>query len=184
MLEKDNNISTTFHKTIEMISKQETIITEAEIIKDSLIDSMVRYVRELPIPYNGEMLEAAWKQQNGKKKADRPMYEFIKKDLITILFSGRKVKLDSIVTSGMYVPWAYNFFFICEGVEFAVKIPNVNEINRNNIKRTSYGSYTLAYTSTPSIYSYITKSYNLKDIAAAIDEFLNNREKEVKEMCE
>lgn len=177
MKEKTTAVENNIYKYLDLIAKQKKEIEEREMVKNSLTDSLVTEIRKLIVPYTGSMLREAWLKQNEKKKADRPMFEFMKNDLIERLFEGKKVKLDRIIMSGQGGD-AYCFYFTCEKVCFEVKIPNLYTINSYNLENMSYGQYGLYFEEHPSVWVHIKYSYHLEDIAEAIDEFLNERRKE------
>lgn len=159
----------------ELINKKESEIDELTTIKTSLTESMIREIKSLIIliPYSNKMLNEAFFQQKEKKKSDRPMYEFIKNDLIERLFKEedrKQVKLESITDYCFSA--VYQFLFSYKGHEFRVGIPNINNVNIGNFENMRYGQYTLYHQDTEHSYTWITESYHLEDIADAIEKFV------------
>ena len=125
------------------------------------------------------MLDETHRQSGNKKKSERPMYEFMKKDLITKLFSEdrqKDVKLES-VTGLLYEYCVYYFTFTYKGLKIKLTIPNVRVANKENLSSMHYGQYYVSYEKSNSLWNGIAASYKLEDIAKAIEEFVVKGEK-------
>ena len=171
----DSRVVCDIKKYLNAIEMQEYEIDQHTLIKKSLTDSLVREVRSLILPYNSNMLDEAWIQQNKKKKAERPMFEFVKNDIFERLNLVKKAKFDKIVLLGVYKTYGYSFYFTYEKIHFELRIPNVSVANVDNIEHMHYGQYSLHYEDKPSLWRYIDYSYNLDNIAKALDDFINDR---------
>lgn len=179
-IEESVNIFKSIETYKELIAKKETEIEELETIKDSLTDSLIKRVRSIFIPYSSKMLSETHQQSGNKKKSERPMYEFMKKELITKLFSEDKqkdVKLEG-VTGLLYDFCVYYFTFTYKGLKIKLTIPNVKVASKENLHYMWYGQYQLHYERRPSVWHCITSSYKLEDIAKALEEFIEKGENE------
>lgn len=157
----------------ELISKIEDEVKEKQFILESLNDSLVRSVRSIIIPFalTKNTLREACSQQNEKKKADRPTYEFVKEQILRRFFRGNKdVKLKSIVQVG-WEGYTYEFQFEYKGYTFELGIPNIYVAQEKNIYYMNYGMYSLRYEEKPSVWSGIAFSYKGQDIADGFDNF-------------
>jgi len=172
------------YKAIEnyknLVNKKEAEIEELTTIKNSLTASLIRGVRSLTLPYMEDMMKEAANQQKLKKKSERPTYEWMKKRLIEELFDEKRrkdVKLESIVTCG-YEGYAYGFTFDYNGTKFELYIPVPEKATEKNLQYMWYGQYELSYEHKSSVWHHIAKSYKLKDIAKALEEFIVKGENE------
>lgn len=173
--EEETNIYKAIKSYKSLIAKKEAEIKELEMIKDSLTDSLVKKVRSIVLLYSSKMLDEVHRQSGNKKKSERPMYEFMKKDLITRLFSEdrqKDVNLES-VTGLLYDFCVYFFTFTYKDLKIQLTIPNVKVANKDNLRHMWYGEYQLSYERKSGIWHHITTSYKLEDIAKALEEFLN-----------
>ena len=156
-----------------IISKIEDEIKERQFILESLNASLVRSVRSIIIPFTltKNTLKEACSQQNEKKKADRPAYEFVKEQILRRFFHSKKdVKLKSIVQVG-WEGYAYDFRFEYKGYTFELSIPNIYVAQEKNIYYMRYGMYNLYYEEKPSVWSSIALSYKEQDIVDGFDNF-------------
>ena len=163
----------------EIYNKLVTEIAEKEIIRDSILDSLVRDVKGLFIPYSSKMLHEAFYQQHKEEKADREMYEFLKKDLIENLFNKEdKAKLKQIVGRG-YEGYSYGFEFQVGKHVLEVRIPDISKVTKKNVFDTNCGQYELSRKIGDSCcWKRMTSSYDLDEIARTIRNYLD-AEKEV-----
>lgn len=153
---------------------------ELETIIDAIESKMVGKVRGMYIPWSGEKLELAFKQQNEKLKKDRPIYEAIKGNLRAWLFEPedqKKVKLTKIIPYG-YGHEVYNLVFTFEGIKFELKVPNVSVCCKGNIADMNHGQYALLWEVNNSHWQYIDISYDLDDISKSIYEFVKEKKGE------
>lgn len=167
------NIFTEIETYKDLIKEQEEEIAKREKIKESLTDSLAKQIRKIELPYSDKMLHNAFFQQSKENKSDRSMYEFIKEDLFKRLFSNvrKGVKLEKIMQCG-YDSYAYSFIFKYEDIIFELSIPNTSAATTKNLRYMWYGKYRLNYEKKPNVWDYIADSYNLDDIAKAIEEFI------------
>lgn len=176
-----NEYTTTIFKDIEyhreLIKKQKNEIEERQMIVDSLMESMIRRVKQIIIPYSDKMLHAAWCQQNKPTKEERTMFEFVKDDLLERIFDKnerKEVKFTNIVSLG-YDHCVYHFQFKYKGRTFELSIPNVSAADIKNVWNMWYGMYVLRYEKKKSVWDHITESYHLDDIANAIQDFVKEK---------
>lgn len=164
-------------KYMKLIDKEKEIISDHNTIVDSLMESLVRNVKNLFIPYSENMMDEASKQQNNTKKSEKKMFLFLEEDLIERLFDEPErqyVSLTKIMRCG-YEDYAYCFNFKYNNgkvINFELKIPNVKKARKENIDYMSYGKYRFIYEKKPGYWSTIKESYDLDEIAKAIKEFL------------
>lgn len=154
------------HKNL--VDKQRKELEEKEMIVNSLTKTLAGKVRNVVIPYNEKMLNEAWSNKDGE------MRKFINKDLKERLFVGGKAKLLSIAPLN-YDRCVYYFYYEYKGYKFCLAIPNTKVANEKNLDNLSYGKYSMTYEAKPGFYKSIAKSYDLDDIAKAIEEFLAER---------
>lgn len=174
----ETNVYADIESYKRLIKKQKDEIAEKEIIVDSLMDSMIRRIHKIIIPYSSKMLHEAWLQQNEATKKERKMYEFIKEDLLERLFEEderKLVKFKNIMVLG-YDACSYDFRFEYKGILFELAIPNVSVATKENVYSMWCGQYVLSYKKAKSMWSSITTSYYLEDIAKAIKEFAEKGE--------
>ena len=155
-----------------LITEQEEEIKKREIIKDSLTSSLVANVKAVVIPYTDKMLQEASRQQGNKKKSEREMYEFVTQDLMNNLFGeSEEVKVDKIICRG-YDRNSYGFYFDYKGISFELRVPNVANAYKDNLREMWYGEYQLYYAVHSSYWKCVGHSYKLEEIAKAIQDFV------------
>ena len=174
------NVITQIERYQNLIKKEKEIVDDHQTIIDSLTDSLVREVRNVFIPYSDKMMYEASCQQNNTKKSEKKMFLFFEEDLIDRLFYKYKredvdIKLDHISRYG-YGDYAYGFHFKYNDgsheINFEFRIPNVKKANVDNIYYMNYGKYYLLYEKNSGYWNSIKKSYDIDEIAAALDNFL------------
>ena len=161
-----------------MIDEQKSEIEKREVMIDSLTDSLVKAVRSIYPLYSDNMLhDACWGQTKSDDvpKEKQQVFKFVKNDFLERLFEDKEerkhVKFQRMSTYG-YDRCAYGFYFKYHGISFEVKIPNIKNINADNLIDTAYGKYQLKYEERSSVWKRITSSYELDDIAKAIQKFV------------
>lgn len=161
----------------DLIKEQEDEINKRQIIVNSLMASMVKTVRNIVPDYSDKMLYAAyWGQYNENNEDDeknRNMLKFLKTDMFERLFEKterKRAKFDNIIRYG-HDDYAYGFYFTYKDIKFEVRIPNVRNANEDNVYQMDYGKYSLYHGEKKSCWTYIKGSYNLNDIAQAIQDF-------------
>ena len=163
-----------------LLYKKNSEKKDLEMVIDAIESKMVRTIRKMFVPWTGEKLEQAHRQQGEKLKKDRPVYEGIKSNFQAWIFEvedQKKVKLLQIIPCG-YEHYVFNLIFTFEGFKFQLKVPNVSVCNADNIERMDYGQYSLLY-EVKGHWRYIDTSYNLDDISESIYEFVKeNKDKE------
>jgi len=163
-----------------LLIKKDKEKKELETIIDAIESKIVGKVRGMYIPWSGEKLELALKQQNEKIKKDRPVYESIKSNFQAWLFEPedqKKVKLTKIMSYG-YGHEIYNLIFTFEGIKFELKVPNVSVCCKGNIADMNHGQYALLWEVNDSHWQYIDVSYDLDDISKSIYEFVEKKKGE------
>lgn len=156
---------------------------ELETIIDAIESKMVGKVRGMFVPWSGEKLELACRQQYEKYKKDRPMYEGIKGNIQAWLFEPedqKKVKGLTITAYG-YDRCAYNLVFTFEGIKFELKVPNVSACCKGNIADMNHGQYALLWEVNNSHWQYIDISYDLASISESIYNFAKETKGEANE---
>ena len=144
------------------------------MIIDSLTDTTLSLVQSIWLPLTSGILEKAKCQQSEKKKSDRREYEFVKDEMIRYFFHGNKkeVSLNKITSCG-YDDYAYNLYFKYHKTIFEITHPCPNNITKEEyLIYTDYGKYILRYEDKSGVWGLITSSYEVKDIAKAIEEFV------------
>lgn len=152
---------------------------ELETIIDAIESKMINKVRGMFVPWSGEKLELACRQQYERYKKDRPMYEAIKGNLQAWLFESedqKKVKGLTMTACG-FGRYVYNLIFTFEGFKFELKVPNVSVCCKGNIADMNHGQYALLWEESDSHWRYIDVSYDLDDISESIYEFVKENKK-------
>lgn len=168
------NVYKEIDKCRSLIGKHEEEVENLNYIIDCLKDSLVRHVRAIELPYSEKMMREAWNQCN-KPKSERKMYEFITSDLKERLFEKsewKDVKFGNILPLN-FEHCVYSFHFEYKGKMFELVIPNVKVASKDNISSMWYGMYVLRYEKNKCIWDHITESYDLDDIAKAIQDFVS-----------
>lgn len=178
MIFEEYNAEIEIEKYKDLIKEQKKEIEKKQIIVDSLTSSLVRSIRSICPIYSDAMLYNAF---YGQTKTDdipddkQKRFKFVKNDFLERLFEDKEerkqVKFQKITSYG-YDRCAYGFYFKYKGISLEVKIPNIKNINADNLLDTAYGAYQLKYEERSSVWKQITSSYNLDDIAQAIQEFV------------
>ena len=169
MIFEEYNAKREIEKYKSLIKEQRDEIDKRQIIVDSLNASLVRSVQSIFADYSNNMLSSALTgQKEDADEKNKNMFKFVTEDLKERL--GIKTKFK-IVPYG-YDNHAYGFYFTYKDVNFELKIPSVKKANVTNISDMNYGSYCLNYEKHPHIWSMITCSYDLDDIANAIHDFV------------
>lgn len=137
---------------------------------------MVREVKSIYSLYSDKMLySASWGQAKDASEESKNMFKFVKKDLLERLFENKEerkeVKFKSISSYG-YDSCAYGFYFRYKEIDFEVKIPNIRNANKDNLYEMDFGKYQLFYEKSSKVWDHIKSSYNLDDIANAIQNFV------------
>lgn len=184
MIINQKNKELTTHSAIKeylaYIKEQEYLIRKSETIKNSLTESLADEVKNIYPLFSDKMMREAWHQQNEKKKADRPMYEFVKNDLLGNFFPDKKkAKLKEIIQQG-YTGYAYGFFVDYKGVSFELCIPVTSKADSENVSAMEYGKYKLLYKRDATVWCTVISSYYISEIARAIVEFVDEQNKEEK----
>lgn len=164
-----------YHSLIEEIDAE---IAKKELMKESLMASMIRSVKSITTPFSifKETLSSAAKQQNEKLKENRADYEFAKGKIIELFFRGDKTAKLTRITAEGWESYAYWFYVEYKGINFCIKIPDVKKATENTLKHMNRGMYSVSYQKTPSWTQGLAVSYKEEDIANAIDEFLKQRD--------
>lgn len=158
-------------KVLAIKKELENEIAKNQTIIDSLNDTIIKHIHAINLPLNSKMLRAAFHQQNEKKKSDRPMYEFVKNEVIDRFFKGNKeAKLLSIRQVGLD-EYAYNFEFKFKNINFEIQYPCVEKINKENVSYAGYGTYDLLFEEKKSCWTLLKSSYDEDEIADKIEEF-------------
>lgn len=167
------NTTSKIKQTTQLKAEIKNEIYKKEMIMDSLNNTIIELVQSIMMPLSEKMLHKAWSQQNEKRKKDRDMYEFVKDTIINEFFNGnKKATLKEIVMCG-YDEYAYNFKIEFCGVVFTIAYPCTTNITKeDHLFATSNGEYILRYESSSSCWNWITSSYDVSDIAKAIEEFV------------
>lgn len=171
-----DNYSGNIKNLLSLKYEIESEISKKEILKNLVDDEIVRCVRSIITPLSEQMLKTAANQQNNKKKSERPMYEFVKNEMVDRFFKGNKdAKLTKIISYG-YDTRAFTFYFKFKGITFDIRYPVTKNASKDNIDSIRYGQYMLSYEESHSCYRIITSSYEEEEIANAIEEFVNKKE--------
>lgn len=177
-MRKETTISKDIELYRKLINEQKEEISKRETIIDSLMESMVKKVRQITLPYSDKMMYGASCGQKSATNADPKninMYNFVTGDIIERLFKKeerKEVEFKSISGYG-YDSHAYGFYFKYKNILFELKIPNVQHANKDNLYDMDYGKYQLFYEKSHRFYDFIENSYDLDDIAKAIQDFVN-----------
>lgn len=177
---EETNIYDEIKNYRNLIRDKKAELEKAQLIVDSLTETMVHRVRSLFSLYSENMLHEAWSQQN-KPKSERKMFDFVKGDLFERLFDKeerKEAKFKSISTLG-YDSCVYNFYFTYKGINFDLVIPNVKVAKKENIWDMSHGMYRLTYEKNSGFWYTITESYNLDDFALEIQKFVEDRNEQM-----
>lgn len=174
MRDNDVSISRKIDKYKELIDNKETEIYEAQLIVDSLKNTMAGFVREIGryqiVPFT--IIEKAHKE---KKENIKDSYDFVEEIYAINVFVDRKAKLKDIIPYGMR-SYAYALYFECEGTEFEIKVPRWSSANKENLYDLNYGKQSLLYKESERTWSYLEESYDIDDLKKKVDKFFENKE--------
>ena len=152
-------------------------IAKQEKIKHAMTDTLVREIRSICMPLSSKMLRAAWDEQGKKTKKERPMFEFVKSEILTRFFAGVKsARLKQIVANG-YEHYGYSFNVDVDGVTLAIFVPNVKKIDANNLNYSRDGMYAVLRQMDAVRWETLAESYREEKILDAIREFLESMNK-------
>ena len=158
-------------KVLAIKKELENEITKNQTIINSLDDTIIKHIHAINLPLSSKMLRAAFHQQKEKKKSDRPMYEFVRSEVIDRFFKGNKeAKLIEIRQVG-YDEYAYNFKFKYKDINFEIQYPCVEKINKDNVSYAGYGTYDLLFEENKNCWTLLKSSYDEDEIAGKIEEF-------------
>lgn len=173
------NIPAKIQRALSLVNKYKDEIGERQLLIDALEDQMTDLINSICPIVSEKMMSAAFYQQHKEKKADRPMYEAVKDILIENFFekcARQCVKLKQI-THGGYDGYYYSFEFMVYSYYLSLRIPSNGNITKKNLGNCSYGQYAL-YHDDNGILKCLKKSYDVKEIADAVDKFLDVEEED------
>lgn len=174
MRDNDVSISRKIDKYKELIDNKETEIYEAQLIVDSLKNTMAGFVREIGryqiVPFT--IIEKAHKE---KKEKVKNSYDFVEEIYVASVFTDRKAKLKDIIPFGRS-SYAYALYFECDGEDFEIKVPCWSSANKENLYDLNYGKQSLLYKESEHTWTYLEESYDIDDLKKKVDEFFENKE--------
>lgn len=171
----DNQISipAKIQRGLSLVNKYKDEIAERQLCIDALEDQMTDLVNSICLIVTEKMMNAAFQQQNNKKKSERLVYEAVKETLIENFFGdpfGNDVKLTQIMCGG-YAGYYYAFEFEVWGQHLSIRIPSSGDVRKEHLSTCNYGQYVL-YHDNNGYLKCLKRSYEVKDIANAITKFL------------
>ena len=181
----DNQISipAKIQRSLSLVSKYKDEIAEKQLCIDALEDQMTDLVNSICLIVSERMMDTAFHQQHKKKKSERSMYEAVKEVLLENFFSdvpSTDVRLTQIMCGG-YAGYYYAFEFEVRNCKLSLRIPSTGNIQKENLSACNYGQYVL-YHDDNAYLRCIKRSYDVKVIAKAIEEFMKEREKSNEEV--
>lgn len=174
MRDNDISISRKIDKYKKLIDNKETEIYEAQLIVDSLKNTMAGFIRDIGryqiVPFT--IIEKAHKE---KKEKVKNSYDFVEEIYVANVFTDRKAKLKDIIPFGRS-SYAYALYFECDGQDFEIKVPCWSSANKENLYDLNYGKQSLLYKESEHAWSYLEESYDINDLKKKVDEFFENKE--------
>lgn len=159
-------------ETRSIIKDIESSIAKQEKIKNSMLDTLVQEIRSICTPFSSKMLHAAWVEQDKKTKKERPMFEFVKSEILTRFFTGVKnVKLKQIIADGRE-HYGYSFRMDIDGVLLDVFVPDITSIRTDNLNYARYGMYAVLRKTDSVRWETLAASYQEEEIRDAIKKWL------------
>lgn len=182
--DKMPNIPAKIQRTLDLVNKYKDEIADKQLVIDSLEDTMVDLMQSFNALFSEKMLSEAFWQQHKKKKAERPMYEFVKEVITENFFPNydkKEIKIEHIACGG-HEGYYYAFSFNVKGCKLNIRIPAHEHISKKNMGEVHYGQIALYDENEDHFLHFIKCSYYTGPIAKAAEEFIKEWEKKNEEV--
>lgn len=157
----------------ELYEAQVKEAEKAEYIKKALLQDYVDKIKEHGSRYDYiDIFSKAQKEVGEKLKKNRPHYETVKRFLMEDFLNNDKTfKLTKIISGG-YEGYYWRFEFTGYGKTIYIEIPRMNRLTPENIAYANYGMFTFGVYDSVHCYRMIKGTYEMKEIAATIKEWV------------
>jgi hypothetical protein len=157
--------SLTKYKTLYDKTKEE--IEEKEIILESLLDSYVKEVRNIIIPFFEKDMKNAQEELSNKDDTKKENVKKMTEMLSEMFFNNDKIEIKKISACG-FSTYGYMFYVACDNNTYGVQIPIIQNINTDNVENANGGKYHVCIQESQYTWKTIIESYNTKEVANKI----------------